>query len=281
MELKDHIVVFLDLLGFSDRMKAAGGDPAAANALLQEYSRVMTPALRVFEEKHSDLFQYKGFTDNFVLATPLRDGLHPEGRFGTILRQVSDFQLQLALAGWFVRGGIAVGHFFMDQRLVFGPALLEAYDLEWRVARDPRVVLSADCKDWARSFLEFYLDKEDAPQNSYLLIDVDGHAFVNYLDSVGLDYRSPAVEEMVARHKLRVEAALRRFSSSPHIWNKYRWLAEYHDFWVSKRMPDAANVLQISLESLRRNPQLLYEYDLPEDFKIPWGPLGLGGGRGA
>lgn len=113
------------------------------------------------------------------------------------------------------------------------------------------------------------------------MIDVDDHAFVNYLDSVGLDYRGPKVEQMLSQHKLRVEAALRRFSSSPHVWNKYRWLAEYHDYWVLERMPHAAESLQISSESLRRSPQRLADYNLPEDFKIPWGPLGLGGGRGA
>ena len=45
------------------------------------------------------------------------------GRINEILDNVSEYQFNLALEGLFVRGGVSVGEFYINEDIVFGPAL--------------------------------------------------------------------------------------------------------------------------------------------------------------
>jgi len=44
--------------------------------------------------------------------------------------------------GVFVRRGISIGPLYHDTNVVFGPALVEAYKLESRIAKFPRILVS-------------------------------------------------------------------------------------------------------------------------------------------
>ena len=47
----------------------------------------------------------------------------------------------MALEGLFVRGGVSVGEFYINEDIVFGPALLDAHNTESNLACYPRIVL--------------------------------------------------------------------------------------------------------------------------------------------
>jgi hypothetical protein len=267
--LQKQIVVFLDLLGFRAKMAAVANDPSAAARLLTEYDKIMSEALSVLDNDNG-MFQYKGFTDNIVISSPLAQRYHPEERFGFLTNKVAEFQLILARAGWFIRGGIAVGDFYMDERIVFGPALVEAYVLEHKTALFPRIVLSEEARNWMRSFIEFYHPKEDSPQNFDVLVDIDDRAYINYL-SANYSFESPEVtREDLEAHKQRVEQALVSNRSDVSIWTKYRWSAQYHDHFLTAMSYDADSDLFISSEALRAGPTSLSEQVLPASFPIPW-----------
>lgn len=269
VRLQPQIVVFLDLLGFRAKMAQAARDAGRAADLLAQYDAVMADAFEVLDGHHG-MFQYKGFTDNIVISSPLRDRFHPEERFGVVTNAVADFQLILAREGWFIRGGIAVGDFYMDERIVFGPALVEAYQLEQTAAMYPRVVLSDTAKHWMRSFLEFYSDKAASPQNVDVLIDVDGRAYINYLAANYMWGAPEAARDDLEAHKRRVEAALVDSRPDAAIWTKYRWAAQYHDHFARVAFGDAARDLLISTEALRAGPTDLAAEQLPPGFPIPW-----------
>lgn len=270
--LQDMIVIYVDLLGFRRRMAEAGSRKGHWAKLLKEYRGAMDEALYWIRQQELDVV-YRGFTDNFIIAAPFADGLHPEARYSNILDLVAHFQLNLALQGWFVRGGVSVGPFQIDDLSVMGPPLIESYTLESATARDPRIVLSESAKNHLRSFMKFYGDFPSAPQNRMVLVDTDGYAFIDYLGCgfwredgyvVGL--------ETVERHKLQVESALERFSGEPAIWGKYRWIAQYHDFVVATYLHEHSDTLRIATDALRPSPSLLSSEDLPPSFKSPWWP---------
>lgn len=133
-KLNEQFVAFIDLLGFREEMARVAKHPAEAAELLADFQSTVARTVREVLVPSPDLpiWNYRGFTDNFVIASPVRrhDRDDGEGRFGTISSQAAEFQLRLALQGWFVRGGFAMGNFFMDDLTVFGPALVEAYLLK-------------------------------------------------------------------------------------------------------------------------------------------------------
>jgi hypothetical protein len=80
-----------------------------------------------------------------VLGFPIIDD--GESEFGRMIYSVGLFQYSLLRHGFFVRGGITVGPLYMDEDMVYGKGLLDAYDAECKLARDPRVVLAPAAMD--------------------------------------------------------------------------------------------------------------------------------------
>lgn len=75
--------------------------------------------------------------------------------------------------GWLVRGGITIGDFYIDDTIVWGPALLRAYELEDKLAIYPRIILD----ETVTSVLSISTIKND-----FVRVDKDGFRFLNYMD---------------------------------------------------------------------------------------------------
>lgn len=255
LELRRQVVLFADLLGFKERMRSIGSNSAAAALLLQEYSSTIGAALAVVN-RYDGAFAYRSFGDSFMLAA---DTLHEdsESALGILLMAFAEVQLALVLKGWFVRGGLAFGDFFLDERLVFGPALVEAYSAETTLARDPRIVLTEGMASEVETHLRYYGDPYQAPHNGFLLGDTDGQLFINYLYSTvdGFEPDQTSVDACRA-HKLCVENMLRSTRGLPTIWTKYAWAARYHNFFAHTWL-SAVPGLQIDPAVFATHPELL------------------------
>ena len=185
-------------------------------------------------------WKFKVFTDNIVLAVPVDDDDDAEGEIGDALITAGLLQVQLSIREWFVRGAICIGDLCMDEDMVFGPALVEAYNLEQCTARDPRVVLSEECMKAVERHTLHYARRRESPQAADVAVDVDGVGFVNYLSlavSQFVEQRLDAIP-ILAQHRDSVKKMLKKSRNDPMVWAKYRWVAQYHDFfcrtWFSK-----------------------------------------------
>jgi hypothetical protein len=178
-----------------------------------------------------DFYALKAFTDNIVIGWPI--GADGEIELGDAFDAVSWFQFEMINAGFFIRGAISVGNVYIDDIAVVGGGLIEAYEGETSLARDPRVVLTSSAKELVKRHLEYYGSQSGggahAPQNRELLQDVDGQFFLNYLDGTVLVDEDVVGYEMLEIHKNRVAERLREHSANPAIWNKYAWVARYHN----------------------------------------------------
>ncbi len=234
-QLVESFVLFLDLLGTSAMATAADAqqhlsalDKALAKA--RPFARDDDDARFVPSEPW---FVSAWFSDNLALAAPIRtsDG---EPELGIFLNAVAGVQLHLALDGFFSRGGLAVGQQFMDPQITFGPALVEAVELE-NTAVYPRVLLGRSVVNLVKTHLRYYGDPLYAPHNSALFVGPGGEVFVNYLDHlrnyVAEDLRD--VSDWIAQHRDRILEQLARHNESPRIWEKYAWLAAYHNAFCS------------------------------------------------
>lgn len=254
--LKPYLVAYLDLLGLRSQMVAARSDRNASECLLRKYRRSLNKALRVLELRDKDCpWSYRIFTDSIVLATPC-ETFDAEAEVGMATIHISEFQLILALNGWLVRGGVSLGLLYIDDSVVFGPALVEAYDLESQQARDPRVILSPVVVDLVRRHLAYYANPYKSPQNGYIVTDTDGIAFINYLYApLGLDDRQGS-RKATETHKKQIVVGLRKTRNDPRIWAKYWWVASYHNFFCRKWFP-AQPRIRVAKKILGSEPSLL------------------------
>jgi hypothetical protein len=231
--LRKSYCVFMDVLGFSEMISSSSG---AHNeiSLFQRYYDVTTDIIDKLNEHAEDdsILQLKMFSDNIVLALPWfsHDG---ESEFGFILSALSEYQLSMALNGFFVRGGLSVGNLFVNENMIYGNALLEAYELESKQANDPKIILSDDVLRVLRSHTQFYSNPEHSPQNSDVIIDTDGKGFINYLDQlIYEDGEGFCIDrERLVLHKIKIIEAVELHRENPKIWYKYHWLCDYHNYF--------------------------------------------------
>jgi hypothetical protein len=116
------------------------------------------------------------------------------------LRAGAYLQLVLALEGLLCRGGIAYGDVHMSEHFVFGPALIEAVEIEESLS-SPQIALSTQVVAEARKAAASFSDPSEA-FGQEVLIDRRERAFVDYLGYVATDDPDEFARfDVAARHR--------------------------------------------------------------------------------
>ncbi len=257
-----RIVAFLDILGFSTMIE----DSKVDTTLRARIKNAMEIIYRVKEEYSNEKgyeqatgVRVTTFSDSIVISYPAnkQDGLF------LLLISIIHLQLELGALGIMIRGGIAVGDIYHDGRMVFGPAMNEAYKLENKKAVYPRVVITKDTllkgidgtADHSPYGLKYDLediyecvknkDYEDDSKSNLYFVD-----FLTKADEI-TDY-GDEYYDWLKRFRVAVVDGLNRYSKSNEgnknlskeekktykgIFKKYRWMLKY---WNSVLMDDDA-----------------------------------------
>lgn len=186
-ETKRYIVAYLDILGATNRIrenKIAQDD--SLNLLYNLYKHTMSLASENGIKKFADI-KFKIFSDNIIIAKEISDNINNDVL--SLLGCVSNFLCSSVgdSVGWLVRGGVTIGDFYIDDMVVWGSALVRAYELEDKIAVYPRVVLDDNVVE--------IITKIDA---DYVRRDTDGQCFLNYMTiwSYAGEFVQAAFEQM-------------------------------------------------------------------------------------
>jgi hypothetical protein len=169
-------------------------------------------------------FQVRSFTDNLLIGYPIPEHGDALGVLRMVVHYIGFLQMQLAREGYFIRGAISVGDLYVDEDIVFGPALIEANRSEETLAFYPRVILCDSAE-------EPFQRQWDGERVLNLLIGSDRHVFIDYLDATVMIAQpgGPLFTEFLEEHKTTVIAKLEEFANKPYIRAKYEWAAVYHN----------------------------------------------------
>jgi hypothetical protein len=222
-------VLYFDLLGVS-----AMAQGQAAEGELREFDKLIREALpypigaAAAEASSRGASSAAVFSDSVVQTIPIASDLPAAGPIFQLVVEVAQSQTELAVRKYFARGAITLDDFHAYDGLLFGPALVEAAQLEQEVANVPRIVLSS-------SICAALIDRAEAGGESAfygevpVLVDEDGIAFVDYLGGAFQSDPEIVLPEMLARHQEVVSDKLEKNLTNFHRWSKYRWVAEYHN----------------------------------------------------
>ncbi|SDE72336.1 hypothetical protein SAMN05216337_103329 [Bradyrhizobium brasilense] len=283
--LKNGLVAFVDLLGFSARVESIRTEQE-----LRALDDDVAFAQNEFGHKSSDKFTRQSdravgksvlaFSDCLVLSVPLRSPLTPiQGTFDILMSELSGFALSqgtCVLEGIFVRGGIDLGIWYRRQDSLISPALVQAYGLE-RDACVPMIAITTRLRRYLsnhphRRFYSDDLDPISRTLKQYRKLP-NGKTlwFINYLriclDSiepviVGEDRKKYLAADADGRDRMRTEAwqkacldwakhhgqAILKSHASAEVASvraKYAWLAKYHNEEVKRFFGKAAKPLLI------------------------------------
>jgi hypothetical protein len=152
---EDQITIFLDFLGFSEAsVQLDEGAQAKMLALLTAISSMRsqfsdnsdpnTGAARAIRLRPT----VTTFSDHIVASYPMNRVLadDPQSKFELVLFDATLFIAKIAAAalqfGFLIRGGLSYGMLYHTSGIVFGQAMVDAYNLESKSAIYPRVVIS-------------------------------------------------------------------------------------------------------------------------------------------
>lgn len=241
---QDHLVAYIDLLGWSHKLLSAKtyADIAPLINVLKrfhgdfdfDYAKRLAP-----HEKKNVGEQIEILSDALVIALSLDSGnAHCHGQYEEIRLKFWDFalaQTQCALEGVFIRGGVAHGYCVKGEGVLLSDALVKAYKLEGK-ATYPVVAVSDELYEYWRG-LPFY-DEEEA--SLYTAVDTreDGSKvrFIDYINvMLGILQGEPSgmsEVEFLTRHKASIINGIDKVKSSDNsakVLSKYEWLKRYHN----------------------------------------------------
>jgi hypothetical protein len=145
-------LLFLDLLGVTEMARS----PHAQQNLVDLEQAIRGLQLRDFLDPDS-AWPAAIFSDTLVMAAPTELFGGDDAAVTGLLLQVSSLQLSLAERGFFARGSITLGEFYLRDELVFGETLVEAYELENNFAIHPRVILSPEVLEAQRQNQDIFV----------------------------------------------------------------------------------------------------------------------------
>lgn len=217
-EYADRYVAFLDILGFSDLTKKAHKDlnwRSFLRKLIIELRDTFPAAVA-----HSN-FRFVNFSDSIVMSARMnRDGL------GVIIRSATIVMSNMLSRGILLRGGIAGGNLHHDDQLMFGPALLDAYEFEKRggpphISLHEQVVAAMQPGLWDISILDHVVpDPWDLTPMLHTLYEFEHYDGIPREGAMVLDMQAVQLAAGIS-------ARANDMNEPPAVRAKWRWMQDY------------------------------------------------------
>lgn len=176
----ESIVAFVDMLGASKFINQKENESLNDVHYVYEY---ITDYLKPFADNVSLLKvkpSFRIFSDNIVISATAEKNNIDESLLSVVLHVgiIQNYFLKREIP---TRGGIATGGFYSDDIMIWGKALVAAYELENSVAIYPRVVVHPS----------LIKELDSGSKNfKYLNKDIDELYYVDYLKMLSQDHLS-------------------------------------------------------------------------------------------
>jgi hypothetical protein len=240
---------FVDILGFRGLIGLISQGEMPPEHLRTILRHIHTPATSLSLADSTDL-RALSISDAVVLSASLtEEGLQ------ALHVVISDLAMRLLPYGYFIRGGLTAGRIYQDSTTAFGEGLVRAYDIESKIARYPRVVVTSDV---ASVFHKDYEQHRRAayPDNfcQYVHQSDDGPFFLNIFKST-IDYLykncnksdlNKIKDDSVHRSICTIAEKLqKRFSASaddPRVFEKMQWFSDYWNRAIPTGIPGLSEI---------------------------------------
>lgn len=239
MTYEKRIVAFIDILGFKSLIN--GTEKPDNQNEIENITGAFDLIHKVLEKHYSEdqikEIKYSTFSDCIVFSFP---SFQTDALFFAFLPFI---WLQADLVSnhnIFLRGAITIGDIYHDEKKVFGPAMVKAYELESKVAKYPRIILDPEIKtayddclvklEEEGDFDKIYDLKNELngvfSKNGLLSKDSDGYYYIDYIEGIYNEMDSPENYPNFIQH---IESLIQPYlkpDTDESLLRKYVWLDE-------------------------------------------------------
>lgn len=236
----DCIVSFIDVLGFRSLLhEKSAEDIRDILNLFREVSAEdeYGKGLKIgYFETHSRV-KVEIVSDAIVRVRTI--GRVSDGALFSELQSLARIQILCLMKGVFIRGAVTIGQMHTGSEFsgpIFGPALVDAYEMEEREVVFPRIALHENLIERFRSDQRLWSNRNDfATEVKYLdealAEDESSLIYLDYLRYSRMSFggvRSRDWKELLHQHKASIVGNHEK-SRSASVRRKYQWLAKYHN----------------------------------------------------
>lgn len=183
---EEHIVVFIDFLGFKNFNKKSKNVRMEFISFLEQIKSLDSDVTINEQKDKSKQFRVASsfYSDSLILAWPLnQEGLPIDSSIitGPIIQRITHIVVRALYFGLLIRGAITVGEFYHKNGIFLGRAFDEASYLESEIAIYPRIIISNDI------FEKNLLTPQDLSIPTcrrYWLKDFDHIDYLNYFSCI-------------------------------------------------------------------------------------------------
>lgn len=240
MKYQNRFVIFIDILGFKEKIKnTVNADGSDNLALIGEMVNAIKLYPTVFDTSDDNKYfksrRVTQFSDSIIISFELND---PADWFYALIN-TRHLILELVYKGFLCRGGMTYGKMVHTKEYLFGPAVIDAYELETKGANYPRVIVS---NEKIVEIISEYLKNEKTDKyglfqdleelESLLKKDFDGLYYLDYF----FDIQSDIDEEHYIQYFNRLKKIILDGLSTKNegIKVKYSWMREKYNLFVKR-----------------------------------------------
>lgn len=213
---EERYCAFIDFLGFSDAVK--GADRWTPDRILTALKAAKDQVNE--DEDEDEEIRFTQFSDSLILSTKAEK----DTAFILIIWAARLLCFELARHNVLLRGGITKGEMLHEGNFAFGPAFIDAYQLE-QAANTPRIIIDRKLETGASFPLRLNPDELQQFKDAMIPVDFDGWRYVDYL-SLNKMSGIHDEENLIQSHHQRLRALVKEFEekTNPSLVSKYGWL---------------------------------------------------------
>jgi hypothetical protein len=236
MSYSDWAVAFLDIIGFTNKVKRTEADRSG----IADISNALWKARQWLDHFKGDSkdVQIQTFSDTTLICA---SGPTPY-ELASLTWGIALYQCSMVLNGNLLRGGLAAGPNFQSGTIMFGPAIIDAYEAE-QVADWPRVAVASSVLERVNPLAS------DTRNRPCILTDDRGLAYVDYLMygclhltcnqwkheySKKIADPEAIMEVVVGRHRRLILSLRDEAKADPKQLSRCHSLALYHNATIAR-----------------------------------------------
>jgi hypothetical protein len=222
---EQRVVAFIDILGFRELVRRMDTEPDLAQRVHHALLGIRLKEDGIYEDEDRRV-EMTSFSDSSVFSA--REGHETE-----ILSRLTYLSRDLMTNGILCRGAVVLGKAHHRERILFGPAIVAAYEAELHVAKYPRIFVADEVKT--------RVDAADSnPARRYhparaLVRDVDGCWFLDaFISIVAADPEGKQVTFQRMGDSIRSGLHRAMRAHQLDVVAKHRWLAARFNLTVKR-----------------------------------------------
>jgi hypothetical protein len=235
--LEERLVMFADILGFqemvkdavSDQTEKAGKRVSEALGRIRRLTKNGSDHGKDIPQAHD--LRVHNFSDSIYLSVPKEPNAVVH-----LIEEVAKLTVDLMSMGVWLRGGLALGLVSSDKETPWGPALIEAYNVESTLAKYPRIAMSSASLKLIQHEMGSNADSGLISRGKDGVFSISPMAWIA---RNAIDQRTILSEMKMALIRDELNLAYEAAVANPSVFEKVNWLCDRWDEGIDKMKADS------------------------------------------